>query len=814
MPTYRILRNLLLVAAVLACLVSTARGADPTLRHVAVLGDSSVTGAGPTARVDAWPEQLGRLLGDEFAVRTFTRQNYSVDPKSPRFVTNFPEWAWLTEFAPEVVIVSLGGADSVTVGFPAASRLDEGMSAIISAIGSMPSAPRVIVALPGPCAPSWSRANTYRSNRLRVIDAWKRIATPQAIPLVDLEPALAGLETTLVDGVNADAVAGERIARVVATAVLGAEPERTSSIFRGAELPAVIGRVNYVDEGIVKSPVVGLERWVQEGSTLVASGPGSPLFVTLHAGEGPFRVRCRVTIEGGDGAALQVSLDDQFLLLEDGAKNLTLIGDVYRGKPIIGPSIDHWQRGEEFELEIRRSHQDLEYLIDGRRFFACPSAGRTFKTLSLIPMASTVRLRSWSVDEGMPTTDPPPALDLAARTELQVVIDRRDGQYLGHPSTVMTPDGKSMLCAYPMGHGRGAIVLRRSDDGGLTWSEPLGVPANWASSLETPTLHRLMDPTKGGGETSRLILFSGLHPARLSSSDDGGITWTDLRPVGEWGGIVTMSSVIQTRDGRALAFFHDDGRFLSPTGRGTGVSTVYSTESRDGGRSWSAPKALLSKQQVFLCEPGVTRSPDGKRLAMLLRENTRTHNSYISFSSDEGGTWSEPHEVAPWLTGDRHVIARLRDGRYFVSMRDMARTSATYGDWVAWVGPWDALERGDRGDLRVRLMDNHDGTDCGYAGVEVLEDGTVVATSYGHWTEGKEPYIVCVRIPPGELVAPTVSPPAGREGAATVSPPAPEPPAATVEPAPEPTPEQAPNQPERSAPPPESAPPSGSPSQP
>jgi hypothetical protein len=41
--------------------------------------------------------------------------------------------------------------------------------------------------------------------------------------------------------------------------------------------------------------------------------------------------------------------------------------------------------------------------------------------------------------------------------------------------------------------------------------------------------------------------------------------------------------------------------------------------------------------------------------------------------------------------------------------------------------------------------------DCAYPGVEVLPDGTVVTTTYGHFTEGEEAYIVCVRFHPDEL---------------------------------------------------------------
>ena len=52
---------------------------------------------------------------------------------------------------------------------------------------------------------------------------------------------------------------------------------------------------------------------------------------------------------------------------------------------------------------------------------------------------------------------------------------------------------------------------------------------------------------------------------------------------------------------------------------------------------------------------------------------------------------------------------------------------------------------------RVRLMKNHKGNDCCYSGLERLPDGMLVATTYGHWTEGEQPYIVSVRMKIEEL---------------------------------------------------------------
>jgi hypothetical protein len=125
----------------------------------------------------------------------------------------------------------------------------------------------------------------------------------------------------------------------------------------------------------------------------------------------------------------------------------------------------------------------------------------------------------------------------------------------------------------------------------------------------------------------------------------------------------------------------------------------------------------------------------------------------VIFSDDEGKTWSSPRELPPSLTGDRHVLRYASDGRLFATFRDMAKDSPTHGDWVGWVGRWEDLVEGRPGQYRVRLMDNHEGTDCAYPGLELLPDGTFVTTTYGHWTPGEPPYVVSVRFTMRELDA-------------------------------------------------------------
>ncbi len=363
-----------------------------------------------------------------------------------------------------------------------------------------------------------------------------------------------------------------------------------------------------------------------------------------------------------------------------------------------------------------------------------------------------------------------PVVDISAEKQRQVVVDREKGQYLGHVSTELLEDGKTLYAVYPKGHGRGAIVMKRSDDGGKTWSKRLPTPASWATSKEVPTIHRVIDPQG----KKRLILWSGLYPARLAVSEDDGKSWSELKPVGDWGGIVVMGCVVSLKTkGRYLAMFHDDGRFFTKNGKRVATMILYKTFSDDGGLTWSFPEPVYKNSEIHLCEPGCIRSPDGKELAVLLRENRRRKNSHIILSRDEGKTWTAPRELPASLTGDRHTCCYAKDGRLVITFRDissgphraqfqkhMRKTgdqnvdpvarrlgvgSPSEGDWAAWVGTYEDLKRGTEGQYRIRLLDNTRGWDTCYPGLKRLPDGTFVTTTYGHWTKGEKPYIVSVR---------------------------------------------------------------------
>ncbi len=371
----------------------------------------------------------------------------------------------------------------------------------------------------------------------------------------------------------------------------------------------------------------------------------------------------------------------------------------------------------------------------------------TVMTLSLLSACTTI-----AQEETPGSTLRPdytvPIVDISKDTDRQILIDREEGQYLGHPTTVLLEDNKTMICVYPKGHGKGGIVMKRSSDGGLTWSERLPTPASWSTSREVPTLHRVIDPQG----KKRIIMFSGLYPIRMAVTEDDGITWSELNPIGEYGGIVAMGAVERVHNGDYLAWFHDDGRFIKNEMK-KGPFFVYQIRSKDGGLTWSEPTTIATHKFAHPCEPGVIRSPDGNQIALLLRENSRKYNSMVITSNDEGVTWSEPKEMSAALTGDRHIGRYTADGRLFITFRDTTRQSDTKGDWVGWVGHYEDINSGGEGQYRVRLMDNTKGADCAYPGLELFPDGTFHTTTYGHWTKDAMPYIMSVRFKIEELDA-------------------------------------------------------------
>ena len=370
----------------------------------------------------------------------------------------------------------------------------------------------------------------------------------------------------------------------------------------------------------------------------------------------------------------------------------------------------------------------------------------------------------------------------------QTVVDD-SGEYLGHPDSVLLKNG-DILTVYPLGHGRGAVLNRISTDGGRSYAGRIkNPPESWKRSLETPTVYRL---EFSDGTKDKLILISanskwpGLDTPggfNCSVSCDEGETWSEFETFFskadgyELIPIVAMASLTRLKENgkfvdKWMGFFHDADFY--------NYKTILSF-TPDGRMRWSEPEKYFARHRDVekrsnMCEVEVIRSGAGigDELCLISRSNTKKENSLISFSRDEGRTWSDPVHAPAALNGERHKADYLRDGRLFITFRSIERDPEKvkkYSDngdwysegWTAWIGSYDDLKNGTQGDYRIKLAHTYfdDQTspqpaanaDTAYCGNVVLGDGTVVTASYGKFGErnadgGYKTYIVSKRIDP------------------------------------------------------------------
>lgn len=326
----------------------------------------------------------------------------------------------------------------------------------------------------------------------------------------------------------------------------------------------------------------------------------------------------------------------------------------------------------------------------------------------------------------------PPVVDLSSDKSRHVfVAEGTPERFQGQPTTVLMPDGRTIFCAWTIGHGGRCGPFAKSEDAGMSWSAPIDVPESWSTTSGCPTIYRLVDP-RG---KSRLVLFvsrgadGAMHQAH---SNDDGNSWSEMTSNGLTT-VMPFCTIVPIDGGKRLLAATNIRR---PNERSENRSNVIAHSiSTDGGLTWSRWRIVHDLGELRPCEPCIVRSPDGARLLCLMRENTK-HISLCSTSDDEGRTWSHPKPLAKPLHGDRHVARYADDGRLVVCFRDTGLDSPTKDHFVAWVGTFDDILLGQLGQYRIKLLHSYDGDDCGYSGLELLPSDTLVATAYVKYRPG------------------------------------------------------------------------------
>ncbi len=514
----------------------------------------------------------------------------------------------------------------------------------------------------------------------------------------------------------------------------------------------------FVAKGQIEAAHAIEGKWERGEGHLVSTGKHY-LYAARGLGAGDFRVQALLSLDRLAGTAAAFVMDGNQFGFEGQHGKMFVQGPQFgKSRPIADPK-DFIQPGKPFDLEVRRQGKTLTFLIDGQQVWATDYAPNDVRAFGLRPWRATMRIYEFSAEGRLIEASVPaqpvqskelavPTIDISGETDRHVIVAAgTETDYRGQVNTVLMGDGKTMFAVWSIGHGGKCGPMKKSVDGGLTWSDMIPTPENWGEVGSCPCIFRLTD-AKG---VERLFVFAGRGKHHRSMSLDDGKTWTPMEETGLFkpGGNTT---IIPIDKGRRHLLLMQRGPVNAPQNEKT--QAVWQAVSSDGGLSWTDYRKVCEVPGAVPCEPDLVRSPDGRQIACLMRENARRLNSLVMFSDNEGENWSQARELPASLTGDRHMSCYAPDGRLVVVFRDRATGGPTYGHYVVWIGTYDDIRHGRPGQYRVKLLHSHAGPDCGYSGLERLPDGTMVATTYIKYRPGPEKHsIVSVRFKLDEIDA-------------------------------------------------------------
>ncbi len=259
-------------------------------------------------------------------------------------------------------------------------------------------------------------------------------------------------------------------------------------------------------------------------------------------------------------------------------------------------------------------------------------------------------------------------------------IASRGGTFADKESITADPRRPGTVYAV-WGQDSRAALFSRSDDGGQTWSAPVEVVAQ---RRFRGAVNLVLSVLPDG---ALLVTYAGGDPGgggqafQAVRSDDGGATWSAPRRIAGWPArqVVIRGRLVRTGmlnttavapDGTAhVAWARLSGGFRA---RGA----ILASRSRDGGRTWSRPRAVgRSRRQLFL--PALAAAPDGT-VGVSYYAFTRRSRTVVRLatSRDAGRTWrsrplhrafdfrTAPRAEAALFLGDYTGLTALGPGRF------------------------------------------------------------------------------------------------------------------------------------------------------
>jgi Neuraminidase (sialidase) len=369
------------------------------------------------------------------------------------------------------------------------------------------------------------------------------------------------------------------------------------------------------------------------------------------------------------------------------------------------------------------------------------------------------------------TNLPIPTLDVSIDKSIVNIIEYAPTSTRLHTTAVrLSTRGENLLLAYTK-HNSRQITLRKSSDGGQSWSTPLsdnlliGNPIKHISMFTLtgrtllPKEYRRERRLSRLANRNNLILFFEGYPIKAAISPDNGEQWLKTFNVIESSDMI-VTSMIKLNDGVFMALLNS-GKHPH-----NGRQVIYKSYSQDGGLTWTYPEIAI-KHNIYSIENAcIARLTHRNKKYLVVLANEQKHQTgVISVSTDEGKTWSYPVELPSFIQGDRYSIATLANKMYIVyrdTYGNKGQNNPTRGDLMLWSGTMADLEHGGKSSVRVRLADlpsvevqqqneAKNRTSIETPTINILAKNRLSIIVYGMWDEKLPPNIRSYTIHLGKL---------------------------------------------------------------
>ncbi len=211
-------RRLFLALALSLSITASALADDGPVK-IACVGDSITFGAGVENReVNAYPQVLGRLLGERASVANFGRSGATLLKEG-----DFPYWEReqfkeATEFQPGIVIIKLGTNDSKPQNWKFSTQFPADLEAMIAHFRALESKPIVYLCKPVP-VPKTAYGISEAIVGGEVIPYVEAVARKTKCRLIDLYTPLSKMPENIPDGVHPNAAGARVMAETVYEAI-------------------------------------------------------------------------------------------------------------------------------------------------------------------------------------------------------------------------------------------------------------------------------------------------------------------------------------------------------------------------------------------------------------------------------------------------------------------------------------------------------------------------------------------------------------------------------------------------------------------